>query len=290
MNVKWVVQAAVTEGPYCTAQGVMKQAGATGVALISLAIALHTFGAMIFHWDSSHKHAMLIIGLISVFITLMIGISCAVHKGDRFYGDTKYWCWISSGYNGERIGTEYLWLWVAAFVDIVLYVFLALVVKGFIVINGSTIRITTGEERVRQSLTSRRSSGKDVTSTVAIGLLFYPAVYTVTVLPYAVVRWIPYSNPDAQVPFAATAFATMLFGMSGLFNVILYTFTRPGLLHTKREPAMLMSQESPTNSYITPRTKEHVRDSVTDEVSDWVASSDQASCSLQSPRSLTMVV
>jgi len=90
-------------------------------------------------------------------------------------------CWISSGYNGERIGTEYMWLWIAASVDIVLYVFLALVVKGFIVINGSTIRITTGEERVCQSWTSRRSSGKDVTSTVAIGLLFYPVVYTITV-------------------------------------------------------------------------------------------------------------
>jgi len=268
----------------------MKQLGATGVALISLAIALHTFGVMIFRWDSSNKHALLTIGLICVFITLMIGISCAVHKGDQFYGNTKYWCWITSAYTGERIGTEYLWLWIAAFVDIVLYVLLALVVKGFIVINGCKIRIPANEERVRQSWTSRRSSGKDVTSTVAIGLLFYPVVYTITVIPFAVVRWILFSNPDGDVPFAATAFATMLFGLSGLFNVILYGFTRPGLLHG-REPAMsVMSLQSPTNSYIAPRTKEHLRNSVTDEVDDWVASPDQASCSLQSPRSLTMVV
>jgi hypothetical protein len=91
-------------------------------------------------------------------------------------------CWITSHYSRERIGLQYIWLWIAAFVDVILYAFLALVVKGFIIVNGGSIRVTTGEERVHKSLTSQRSGGsRDVTTTVAIGLLFYPAVYLVTV-------------------------------------------------------------------------------------------------------------
>jgi hypothetical protein len=289
MNAKWVMQAAVTLGPYCTAQGVVKQLGDTGVALISLAIALHTFGVLIFRWKSSHIHALSAIGLICLFITLMIGITCAIHKGDTFYGDTKYWCWITANYNRERIGTQYLWLWIAAFVDTILYVFLALVVKGFVIIEGSKVRIATGEDRVRQSSTSRSGSGKDVTSTVAISLLFYPAVYIITVLPIAVVRWIPFSNPDAYVPFGATAFAGVLFGLSGLFNVILFAFTRPHLLPS-RDLGVPMLLESPTTSSSGPRTKGHFRDSVTDEVIDWVASPGRTSCSPQGPKSLSIIV
>lgn len=55
-------------------------------------------------------------------------------------------------------------------------------VKGFIVVNGNRMRFTSGDERVDVSLTSQHSGGsRDVTTTVAIGLLLYPAVYIVTV-------------------------------------------------------------------------------------------------------------
>ena len=34
----------------------------------------------------------------------------------------QYWCWISSRYANERIGGEYLWLWLALLISIILYV------------------------------------------------------------------------------------------------------------------------------------------------------------------------
>ena len=44
-------------------------------------------------------------------------------------------CWISETYSRERIGLEYFWLWAAAFIQVAIYVFLALVFRGMIVIE-----------------------------------------------------------------------------------------------------------------------------------------------------------
>lgn len=73
-------------------------------------------------------------------------------------------------------------MWVAALVDIFVYIFLALVVTGFVTVHGGKIRITTGGERVPISLTSSHSSaGRRDGATMAAKLLFYPAVYVITV-------------------------------------------------------------------------------------------------------------
>ncbi|KIO04777.1 hypothetical protein M404DRAFT_1000313 [Pisolithus tinctorius Marx 270] len=59
-------------------------------------------------------------------------------------------------------------------------------------------------------------------------MLFYPILYTVQVLPQSVARFSQFSGHD--VPFAAIAFTSTLFASCGLFNVILYAFTRPRLM------------------------------------------------------------
>lgn len=56
----------------------------------------------------------------------------------------------------------------------------------------------------------------------------YPAIYTITVLPIAIVRFRAFH--DQHVPFAATVVSDVLFSSSGLFNVILFALTRPSLL------------------------------------------------------------
>lgn len=97
---------------------------------------------------------------------------------------TSLGCWIAARYPIERIGLQYLWMWVTAFVDILVYICLALVVKGFVTFSNGRIRINTGGERVPSNLPSGHGhdseGGWDGTS-VAFKLLFYPAVYIVTV-------------------------------------------------------------------------------------------------------------
>lgn len=44
-------------------------------------------------------------------------------------------CWINESYPKERVGLEYFWLWAAAFIQIILYVFLALVLWGLVVVE-----------------------------------------------------------------------------------------------------------------------------------------------------------
>ncbi|KIM75363.1 hypothetical protein PILCRDRAFT_827270 [Piloderma croceum F 1598] len=278
MDIKWVAQATVTEGRYCTAQGVLKQTGDVGVALTCLAIAVHTCGVLVFQWKSPPITALLVIGFIWIFIALIIGITFATHKGQVYYGVTQYWCWITARYPSQRIALEYLWLWITAFVDLVVYASLALILKGFIIVNRGSIRFTTSEDRVQRQFTSSQStSRRQDSNSVAMRLLFYPAVYIITVLPIAVVRWTTFSNANAYVPFAATAFADALFASSGLLNVILFALTRPKVLPS-REVMVLDTSASPFGHGQT-RAKRSLTDYSNDDIRDAVETPISASFS-----------
>ncbi|KAJ7596915.1 hypothetical protein C8J56DRAFT_301113 [Mycena floridula] len=238
LDIQWIIDGGVTEGALCTAQGMLKQIGDVGVALSSLAIALHTFFVLVLrkHAPPGGRTAILVLAIIWIFIALIVGVTSSRHKGQDYYGNTQYWCWITQNFPAERIALEYVWLWLTAAINLFCYVGIALVVKGFIFVDGSKLRV-----RRRSAEGLALGSSSFVTSTtrsesvqsnaIAMQMLFYPAVYTVTVLPIAVVRWISFSGKS--VPFAATTFSSILFSLSGLFNVLLFRLTRPKLLPQK---------------------------------------------------------
>ncbi|KAF9270130.1 hypothetical protein L218DRAFT_952323 [Marasmius fiardii PR-910] len=230
LSIKWVVEGRVTEGTLCVTQGILKQVGDVGVALTSLAIAVHTFLVLILRVQSRPHIGLLVLTLIWLFIALVVGIPLAVHRNERYYGSTVYWCWITEPFPEERIALEYLWMWVAAFVNLTCYVAIAFVLKGIMIIEEGRIyfrRPPKGHDwqvLTRLSGNSEKSRGKSV----ALQMLFYPLIYIVTVFPIAVVRWMTFAG--MQVPFAATAFSSFLFSLSGVFNVCLFAYTRPRLL------------------------------------------------------------
>jgi len=57
-------------------------------------------------------------------------------------------------------------------------------------------------------------------------MLLYPISYFLLVLPDSIVRF----KGEKNVPSSATFFATTVFALSGLVNVALLYFGRPGLL------------------------------------------------------------
>ena len=59
------------------------------------------------------------------------------------------------------------------------------------------------------------------------------------VLPIAIVRYSAFAHRD--IPLSATVVSDTIFCMSGLFEVILYTVTRPFLLPRHEPPEVLMS-------------------------------------------------
>ncbi|KAI0297085.1 hypothetical protein BC826DRAFT_1002120 [Russula brevipes] len=97
LNVRWAGSGMVTTGPYCTAQGIIKQIGELGTALITLRCG---------EWVQARGFTFGLVGFACVFIALWVGIG------------NGYWCWISPQFKGERFAGEYLWLWVALFASI----------------------------------------------------------------------------------------------------------------------------------------------------------------------------
>ncbi|KAK0228900.1 hypothetical protein IW262DRAFT_1456114 [Armillaria fumosa] len=222
MDIRWIAEASVTEGPFCTTQGIFKQLGDLGVALSTMSIAIHTFLVLVFKCYSQPKVAPLVVALIWTFLGLVIGVSLAVHHRERYYGNTHYWCWITPEYRIEQIALEYGWVWFAASVNIMCYAMIALVLKGILLVDGFKIRLrrrsdTSGvnsdfDGKIGMSHSVQRSNA------IAMQMLFYPAVYLVAIFPMSLVRWLSFF--DVNVPFIATAFASILFSSSGILNFL----------------------------------------------------------------------
>ncbi|KAK0470527.1 hypothetical protein IW261DRAFT_1005489 [Armillaria novae-zelandiae] len=233
LNIRWIIDAEVVEGTLCVAQGILKQIGDVTVALSSLALALHTFNVLVMRWREPPWLSIVIVSLIWIFIALDVGISYVTHPGN-YYGNTGYWCWIRDEYGVERIVLEYLWIWIALAVMFIIYGLIALVMRGFIVVDEGVHFMTHGN-RVRQDLTAANDEDERQSKAVANLMLIYPVVYAICVTPVTVVRWLSFSD-KVYVPSGATFFAGILFSLSGLFNSILYTATRPDLVASTITP------------------------------------------------------
>jgi len=63
---------------------------------------------------------------------------------------------------------------------------------------------------------------------VANSMLFYPAVFIFCFLPNSLARWLYFENPNKPPPpYQFTLFASSIYGLSGLFNLMLFLLTRP---------------------------------------------------------------
>ncbi|KLO07591.1 hypothetical protein SCHPADRAFT_945165 [Schizopora paradoxa] len=247
MDLKWVIEATVNNGRYCTAQGILKQIGDVAVALSTLSIAVHTFRAIVLKWvpDRPRLVAAVVLGTIWTLIALIIGFSALTHMHEDYWGDTTYWCWIRSAYPVQQIVLDYAFMWTAAFMNIILYIPLALVIKGKLSIEGRRIRFRlrdSDKAEIRNSIVQAGRGADAIAMQMLLWVLFlilclytrllltnsYPLIYTITVLPIAIVRFKAFRG--GHIPFGATVLADAIFSFSGLFNVILFSLTRPSLL------------------------------------------------------------
>ncbi|ETW87365.1 hypothetical protein HETIRDRAFT_431723 [Heterobasidion irregulare TC 32-1] len=133
----------VTEGPFCTAQGIMKHVGDVGTALSTLTITVYTFIVLAFRWKPYRRPRSYLVAVVIVwiFIILAVAINIGVNGANRFYGNTGSWCWIAAEYHVQRLVLDYVWMWTAAFFSIVLYVPLYFILRGSFVLEGWALRI-----------------------------------------------------------------------------------------------------------------------------------------------------
>ncbi|KAG2350245.1 hypothetical protein BDR05DRAFT_954341 [Suillus weaverae] len=242
-NIAWISAAGIYPGTICTVQGAFKHVGNTGAAFSTITIALHTMQVLVLRWGTPPKAALLGTAIIWLIVALMVGIPNILI--DHFYGPTGHWCWIERN-NFQRIGLQYMWMWLAAFITIVVYIFLALVVKRIISIDGHRIRWTSPETRSVTPSEGSDPQQRGDEGAIALRMLFYPAVYIVTVLPITAARFTQFHTQ--KVPWGVTAWADTLLLLSGFFNTILYTLTRPKLLpHRRRSPSRVILTSTGSN-------------------------------------------
>ncbi|KAH9061347.1 hypothetical protein EDB87DRAFT_1560456 [Lactarius vividus] len=195
LDVRWAHDGIVTAGPYCRAQGIIQQSGELGVALFTLIITVHTFVVALWKVGIGARHfAFGMVAVASLFVALWVGIANGIHK--NFEAPTPYWCWIGPEYDAERLGGEYVWIWIALFASVIMYIPLYFWTNG---------RLSVDPDKWYN----------------------YPLGYSLVVLPLSVVRW---SLSGHKVPSAAAFFAVSMFNLSGAINVILFLIVRPRLL------------------------------------------------------------
>ncbi|KAL4069706.1 hypothetical protein V8B97DRAFT_615943 [Scleroderma yunnanense] len=225
---------------FCTVQGLVKHVGDVGVALSTMAVALHMLAVLVFHWKSPPKFALIGLAIIWLVIIVLVVVPNAVQH--NIYGPTGYWCWIEED-TMEQIGLDYIWMWLAATLNAIAYLFLILVMKRVILLNSNGFRWQGKPERIpiRSSMGALNSTEHTQEERVrASQMFFYPLVYIIVVLPISAARFSAFRGHT--VPFAVTAVADTVFGSSGLFNVVLYALTRPRLMPRTRSQDYIDSQ------------------------------------------------
>ncbi|KAI0254076.1 hypothetical protein BJV78DRAFT_105369 [Lactifluus subvellereus] len=219
LNVRWAHNGIVTTGSYCKAQGIIKQIGELGAALITLIITVHTFITALWQVQlMGQRFAFGLVGLICVFTALWVGIGNGIHK--NYEVPTPFWCWINPVYEGERLAGEYIWLWTSLFTSVIMYIPLYLWAEGRLSVDKQKwykFHLNNSDDRIEY--TERRA---------AMGILFYPLAYTLIVLPISVARWFQFSR--RKIPSAAMFFGLSTFNLSGAVNVFLFLIIRPRLL------------------------------------------------------------
>ncbi|GAA6013776.1 hypothetical protein JCM11491_005095 [Sporobolomyces phaffii] len=212
----------------CTTQGVLIQVGDTASAFSSLIISVNLFFVIVFSRHPSIKALWFVIA----FQWLVVGILAAIgprwleREGMPFYADAGSWCWISSHYSDARLWLHYFFVFVIAFVDLVLYTIIAAYL----------------------ALQSRRTSAKiplniSNLSGVAKIMPLYALGYIVTILPLSAYRAASMAghhwSPDAQLA------AGFVFTLSGAVNCVIYATTR-NLISSESVGALRRTSQSAT--------------------------------------------
>ncbi|KZT36791.1 hypothetical protein SISSUDRAFT_1049446 [Sistotremastrum suecicum HHB10207 ss-3] len=252
INAAWVHDAGISKGPLCTTQAILRIGGHLGVAFAILVIAILTWAIIVMEWSWDRPRlAAVVVLIIWIASILMSSVQLAVPGKHDFFGPSGYWCSISPSEGLlNAIVFDMGWLWLVASLEVVLYL---------------SIASTIYSRRGNLGSESLRSSRQRSLLTVAFQMTWYPIIYVITILPLSVDR--VWYFAQSEPPFLLTAISLVLFTLSGFFNVLLFTITRPTLIprpapdidplprrirHVSNDPTILMlERRDTTNNSVT---------------------------------------
>ncbi|KAG9093848.1 hypothetical protein FS749_013629 [Ceratobasidium sp. UAMH 11750] len=256
LDGKWAHETQVYCGGYCDAQASLQFLGETSVSIWTLAITLHTGWSIVQAraLDFRPWFCFAVVAAVWIYVfAFNFGAYASVSPINdddpaNYAAPTPFWCWIGQTHGAKRFG-EYIWLWLAGVGNIVVYVPLFLLLRGNIVLGNDGDLLSARWHTTPQPPPRTSTVKSDSTSALSAEdesdvredcwkMLYYPAAYTVLVLPLSVVRWMGFADPSFADPHLPTmtslGTATMVFHalyrLSGVINVVLVLGTRPNVL------------------------------------------------------------
>jgi len=229
VDIKWIHEAKLYTGGFCTAQGIIQQLGETGSALATFAIAVHTFIVVIWDIRLTENIAYVVVGLTWIFITWFIAMTVTNHtQGGHFYETpVGYWCWIGTHFTAEQKGGQYVWVWITVFVSFLTYTPLFFWARG----NISISEQHWWKFRTQRSIDAQQHIDPNVDHRWrAVRMIAYPIVFAFTTLPLSVVRFKSGFGSTRGNYHTITFVVEFIYSLSGAFNVLLFLFTRSNLL------------------------------------------------------------
>ncbi|KAJ7150858.1 hypothetical protein C8R43DRAFT_886991 [Mycena crocata] len=254
LNFRWVVERGVTNGPFCSAQGGIKQAGNVATALWSLALAMHLFNMLFLRLKSSMVAfwGTIVAGWSIVVFIVLIGPT-VIETSERgpYFGVSGAWCWITNKYPKEQIFLEYFLEYVTAGICLILYTIIVLRMRGNLVHQDGkwSLRLLPPGESWQLSIR------RDIIDSAMLQI-----VYICLILPITLARLSQFAG--ANVPFWATIVTAVIFNLTGFVNVILLAATRKIFPDARELPEFSTARQKMRKSLfaaggVTPFTIDH---------------------------------
>nr|POE90005.1 hypothetical protein CFP56_20472 [Quercus suber] len=207
----------------CYSQGWLLHSGALSSGLFVLAIALHTTHVVVYNGRISTLPFLGIIVSIWVFAYLLTGIGLWL-RGEQYFVSTGAWCWVSSGFQEERLALHYVWIFIIESGTILAYIvtFVSLRRKSQVLVAAA--RVQGGEcftPNMRRITAVKR---------IAAFMVLYPCVYVLLTLPLSAGRMWSMTHNGRPTGDTFTCAAGALLTSCGWVDCFLYTITRRRLL------------------------------------------------------------
>ncbi|KIW31510.1 uncharacterized protein PV07_03155 [Cladophialophora immunda] len=204
----------------CWANGWFVSTGDLASGVFILAIALHTYYAVVKGRRVGNK--LFYGGIICLWIFVYLMAIVGVGINPRIYVRAGAWCWIDKRYDKERLWLHYFWIFMCMFGTVVTYI----LIFAFI----------TAKSRSRSNPNFPNDDGTDPAATkrAAKYMIIYPVVYVVCTLPLAGGRMAAMTG--ISVPYWWFCLAGAAISSCGWLDVVLYAVTRHVLIFGRAPP------------------------------------------------------
>ncbi|OCL10910.1 hypothetical protein AOQ84DRAFT_288325 [Glonium stellatum] len=214
----------------CFAQSWLLHIGDVSSGFFVLAIAIHTWLAVIKGYKMSYTAFVtfvLVVWGLSVLLTL---IGPALH-GNLTYTRAGVWCWISTKYETERLWLHYLWIFIDEF--------------GTILIYGSIFFYLRGQLK---NIPENYAASSNRLTKATRYMIMYPMIYAILTLPIAAGRMAAMTG--RVLPDMYYCVAGSLLTSCGWLDALLYTLTRQVLISSELDSAQKSYSRTaePTNA------------------------------------------